>query len=299
MAVSGFGAWLAARRVPRVAFIAGFFHLGLFGVVSTAVVVLSAIVRGWREAAADCVIAGGLLLAFAVVTDGPWQLFALSAGLIWSMAITLGALIGHFGTLILPIQTLLVAAAVGVVVFSVVVGDTAAYWQTVLEAAAVELKEAGVDIANADVLGLWAPLMTGFSAALLIISIMLSLVLGTWWATGAGGPALGPMFRSLRLGNVMGGAAAVAGVATMLGAGPLASDLLLVVATGFMLQGLAVVHWHARARRLPWAMLLAVYLPMFPFLMGPSVAAIAWLLIAAVGFVDNWFMLRRGGENMV
>jgi hypothetical protein len=297
--VSSFGAWLAARRVPRVAFIAGFYQLGLFGVVSTAVVVLSAIAKGWRTAMADCLIAGGLLLVFAVVTGGPWEVFAISASFVWPVAVALGGLTGQFATLTLPVQVLLVVAALGVIVFSAMVGDTSAYWQSVLQAAASELESAGIEIANPEVLELWAPLMTGFTAAMLIVTIMLSLVLGTWWASGAGGLGLGQMFRNLRLGNVVSVAAAVAGIATILTSATVASDLLLVFGTGFMLQGLAVLHWQARARRLPWPLLLAVYLTLFPFLLGPSVAAVAWLLVAGVGFIDNWFMLRRVGGNVV
>ncbi len=74
MAANRFGAWLAARRVPRVAFIAGFFQLGLFGVFSTAVVMLAAIARGWRVAVTDCLLAGALLVGFALAAGGPWQL---------------------------------------------------------------------------------------------------------------------------------------------------------------------------------------------------------------------------------
>lgn len=294
-----FGAWLAERRVPRVAFIAGFFHLGLFGIVSTGVVILAAIARGWRVALTDCLIAGAVLTGFAVLAGQPWQVFALSAGTLWPVAIALGSLTGQFGTLILPVQALLLLAALIVVVFTLSIGDPTAYWVQALGQMADQLESVGVQIGNAEVLASWAPLMTGLMAALAVISMMLALVLGSWWAGAAGGPAFGPMFRRLHLGNVLGIAAAVAGIASLAGGGQLASDLLLVLTTGFVLQGLAVVHWHARARQWPWPLLLLVYLPMIPLLAGPGIAGAAWLAVAAVGFVDNWFVLRRTGENMV
>lgn len=299
MAANRFGAWLAARRVPRIAFIAGFFHLGLFGIVSTGVVMLSAITRGWRVAVTDCLIAGGLLAGFAIAAGGPWQVLVLSAGTLWPVAIGLGSLTGQLGTLTLPIQALLLLASLLVVIFTLAVGDTTAYWADALEVMAAQLQAAGIEVGGADVLAAWAPLMTGLMAALVVISLILALMLGSWWAAAAGGPPFGEMFRRLRLGNVLGAAAALAGIASLAGAGQLASDLLLVLATGFVLQGLAVVHWQVRARRWPWPVLLAVYLPMLPILAGPGVAGATWLAVAAIGFVDNWFVLRRGNENMV
>lgn len=299
MAANRFGAWLAARRVPRVAFIAGFFQLGLFGVFSTAVVMLAAIARGWRVAVTDCLVAGVLLVGFALAAGGPWQLFAWSAGTFWPLAIGLGSLTGQFGTLTLPLQALLVLAAVLVLIFSITVGDTTAYWIGALQAMAAEFEAAGVELGSPDVLAMWAPMMTGLMASLAVISVVLALLLGSWWAAGAGGPSLGPMFRKLRFGNVIGGAAALAGIASIAGGGQLANDLLLVLATGFVLQGLAVVHWYAKVKQWPSPLLLAVYLPMLPILVGPVVAATMWFGVAAVGFVDNWFPLRRGNSNVV
>ena len=89
------------------------------------------------------------------------------------------------------------------------------------------------------------------------------------------------------------------GVASLADGSQLTSDLLLVLATGFVLQGLAVIHWQFHARKWPGAFLLLVYLPMLPVLAGPAVAAGAWLSVAAIGFIDNWFVLRRSNENMV
>lgn len=300
MASTNFGAWLAARRVPRIAFIAGFFHLGLFGVVSTAVVMLAAIARGWRVAVTDCLVAGALLVGFALVAGGPWQVFALSAGAVWPVAIGLGGLTGQFGTLILPLQALLVLAGAAVAAFSLTVGDTTAYWTRALELLAAELEAADMQVlASPEALTAWAPVMTGLTAATAVISMVLALILGSWWAAGAGGPGLGPMFRKLRLGNVIGGAAALAGIASIAGAGQLANDLLLVLATGFVLQGLSVVHWYAKKRQWSWPVLLLVYLPMLPALVGLTVASTVWLAIAAIGFIDNWFPVRRANSNMV
>ncbi|MFQ5636177.1 MAG: hypothetical protein ACE5G3_12715, partial [Gammaproteobacteria bacterium] len=77
--------------------------------------------------------------------------------------------------------------------------------------------------------------------------------------------------------------------------GHLAGSVLLVLAVGFVYQGLAVVHWLVTARGLPWMFLIPVYLPFF---MGASIAVTALFLLAAVGFVDNWYGLRRAGTNV-
>jgi hypothetical protein len=138
--------------------------------------------------------------------------------------------------------------------------------------------------------------MTGLVAASAVSSSLLALVIGAWWAGDAGGPGLGEMFVRLRLGRVVGLATAVLGLLAAVGIDGLPGSLLLVLGTGFAVQGLAVAHWHARARGWPRVLLVLLYLPL---LLGPSVAAVAWFFLASLGFVDNWYSLRRRDEDVI
>ncbi|MFQ5635720.1 MAG: hypothetical protein ACE5G3_10385, partial [Gammaproteobacteria bacterium] len=57
-----------------------------------------------------------------------------------------------------------------------------------------------------------APMMTGMVAASIVMSSMVALIIGAWWAGGSGGPAFRNMFVSIRLGYILGGIAVLAGI---------------------------------------------------------------------------------------
>jgi hypothetical protein len=288
--VAGFGQWLMQRRVPRILLIAALFPAGLFGLVSAGAVVLTAELRGWQLAFQDVTAAMVLLVGVSLVAGGEPLAVVLSASLSWGLALALGSLTGAYGSLVLPVQLLLVAGIAGVLLFHVSVGDTTAFWEQSLARFAEELAAMGVEIGQPDALAVLAPTMTGAVAASAVLASLLALVLGAWWAGAAGGPRFGEMFIELRLGRIVGVLTAVLGILSFAGLGSLPADLLLVVAMGFAAQGLAVVHWQARARDWPKALLVLVYLPL---LLGPSVFALGWFAVAALGFVDNWYPLRR------
>jgi hypothetical protein len=285
-----FGTWLAERRVPRVALIAALLPLGLFGIFSAAIVVCVAQIKGWREAAADCSIALGILLFLtALVGVGAVQLTA-SAASTWFVALGLGGLTGTYGSLTLPLQAIIVLAVAGLLVFVLTVADTTAFWTDFLNDLTQQMVNFGVEFTEPDALFSLAPIMSGMAAASAIASSIAALLLGSWWASGAGSASFREMFLQLRLGYVIGGLAALAGVATLFSFGPLAANLLLILSVGFVFQGLAVVHWQVARRGWPWTVLLVAYLP---FAMGAQLAVSALFVLAAVGFVDNWYGLRR------
>jgi hypothetical protein len=63
-----------------------------------------------------------------------------------------------------------------------------------------------------------------------------------------------------------------------------------VLGIGFVFQGLAVVHWLVAARGLPWVFFIPVYLPLF---LGASLLVLTLFVLATIGFIDNWYGLRR------
>jgi hypothetical protein len=287
---SGIGAWLAKKRIPRIALIAGLLPLGLIGIFSAAIVVCVANLRGWREAAGDCLIAFGILLAMVFVVDVEPLQVLVGAGSTWMIAVALGGLTGTYASLTLSIQALLVLAVLGLIVFAVAVPDSQMFWGEFLTGFVEQMAEFGVQVADPDVLLSLAPVMSGMMAASAIISSLVALLLGSSWASGAGGPAFKKMFLQVRLGYVVGAAAALSGIASVFGFGPEAGNFLLVLSIGFVVQGFAVMHWQVARRGWPWPFLLLVYMP---FLMGSSLAVTALFMLAAVGFVDNWYGLRR------
>lgn len=286
---SGIGAWLAKKRTPRIALIAGLLPLGLMGLFSAAIVVSIANLKGWREAAVDCLIAFGILLAIVFMVGAEPAQVLVGAASTWIIAVALGALTGTYASLTLSIQAIIVIAVLGLVIFALVVPDTVIFWEGFISDFVEQLAGLGVQVADIGILLSLAPVMSGMMAASAIVSSLLALLLGSWWASSAGGPGFREMFLQLRLGYVIGAVAALSGIASVFGLGSEAGNLLLVLSTGFVFQGFAVMHWQVARRGWPWPFLLLVYVP---FVMGSSLAVAALFMLAAVGFVDNWYGLR-------
>jgi hypothetical protein len=172
--------WLASRRATRVGLIAGLLPLGLLGILSAAIVVMVAELKGWREAAIDCLIALGVLLLFMVLLGGDWAQLAATGASAWIAAIALGALTGAYASLTLSLQVILVIAILGVIGFALVVSDPVGFWQKFLTELIGELEQLGVKFAEPDALLQLAPMMTGIISASGITSSILALLLGSW-----------------------------------------------------------------------------------------------------------------------
>ena len=294
--MAGFGGWLLQRRLPRIAMIAFLFPLGLMGIVSAAVVVFVAELKGWRDAGGDCLIALGILVLVAVLLQADTIPVMLRAGSTWIPAVVLGAITGIYGSLTLAMQVILVAVIFGLILFGLWVDDPIVYWQEFITDIAGQLSDLGVEVVEPELLMPLAPLMTGAVGASVVISAVLALLLGSWWASKAGGSRFRQMFTGIRLGHVIGGIAIVSGVATLFDFGQQAPNILLVLGVGFAVQGLSVLHWQAATRQWPGLALAIVYLPL---LLGPSIVVIELFVLATLGFLDNWFGLRRAGEDVV
>jgi hypothetical protein len=294
--MAGWGSWLIEHRATRVVLIAGLFPLGLLSLVSVAVVVFDAESRGWQTTLADCAVALAILTGVVLLAGGNPVPVALSAGGSWLIAGVVGMLTGMYGSLTLPIQALVLIALLSLTLFYLLVPDSAAYWAEFLREFSRQMGELGFQVTDPELLQPLASVMTGMVAGSATLTSVVALFLGTWWGSRAGGPSFRPMFLQIRMGFVIGGVAVLAGLGAMLGAQPFSGNVLLVLAVGLAVQGLAVIHWHAVERSWPRAVFLAVYLPLF---LGPSVALITLFLLTALGFMDNWYGLRRTGKSMV
>lgn len=286
---AGIAGWLAQRRLPRIVLVAGLLPLELLGILSAAIVVMTAALSGWRVAALDCVFALALLGVIFMIGGGPWAQVMINGLATWSIAIVMGSLTGAFGTVTLAIQILLVIAMLGFTVFWISVADPIKFGENFLNQLSAQMAEFKVPVGSSESFLEMAPLVGGVIASMVVLTSIMALFLGNWWAGKVGGHPLGPMFLQLRLGYVIGAIAAVLGITTLVSSGAYAINLLIVLSVGFALQGLAVVHWHIGRRNWPWSAFIPVY---GPLLLGNVFMVVNLLLLAAVGFVDNWFNLR-------
>jgi hypothetical protein len=130
--------------------------------------------------------------------------------------------------------------------------------------------------------------MSGVVIAGSLVFTLVALLLGSAWASRLSAGNYAQQFTELRLGYVIGGLAALAGIAGLFGFG--FDGALLIFGAAFMFHGIAVVAWWAKRRSWPrgWWIGLCI----LPILL-PDLLVITLALFSALGFVDNWYGLRR------
>lgn|GEM_PF-924285 len=301
--MAGFFTWLTAFRLRRVAFIAGLYLLPVTSIISAALVVLIADLKGPAEAGKDMTLAFVVLLATMALTSGEASQvpFLISAALSWSIAMALGGVSYRYRSLTLVVQMAVLLVVTATLLFMLVVGDAAAFWQQWLNSMiadfppelvtelTAELTVQGVTLEQ--VVALMSTIMTPVFAAGLLSSSLLAVLLGLAWACSARGERFGEQYRTLKLGYVIGGLAAVLGIASLLGV-TAAGGLLMVVSVAFVLQGVAVLYCWALHKQWPGAWWAAVVLPLIFMPVMPVPALFVGFGLAATGFIDNWYTLR-------
>ena len=126
-------------------------------------------------------------------------------------------------------------------------------------------------------------------AAAMFWQLVGTLLLGYWWFLLATRQRrFGQEFRRLALGRVLGAIATVLIVLVLALDNELVQNLAPLALLGFVVQGVAVVHAWAHARRLPPALLA----PLYVLLLVPALNVLVVLPLSVVGVVDNWFDLR-------
>lgn len=284
--------WLAAQRARRVVFIAGMFPLPFLGLLSAATVVMTAELNGVKAAATDAGLALLVLAGIAWAAGMDVPLLAVSAVVSWAAWLVLGSVAGRTGSLTLAVQTAVMLALLALAALLVVVGDPAQYWVVLLEQLYGDLLEQGL-LLDAEVdIARQAQFMTGLVIAGSLTGSLLGLLLGTSWAGAVRKDNPLAQFRDLRLGYVIGVLAALVAIAQLLGVET--AGAALIFGAAFMFHGIAVVAWWANELSWPrgWWLgccIIAILLP--------NLFLAALLLLAAVGFVDNWYSLRRNSTG--
>ena len=284
--MAGFATWLAAQRARRVLLIAALFPLPLLGLVSAAIVVMTVQVHGWRETLFDCVLALVVLAGLGFVAGMDMPVLLAGAVISWVIWLLLGTVLATTGSLTLAVQGAVLMTLAAALALVVLVADPAAYWEQVLTELYAQLPQqdfsAGIDIAQQ------ARLMSGVVLAGTLTGGIIALLLGSSLASRIRDGGHAEQFAGLRMGYVIGGLAALAGVAALIGWGP--DGLLLIFGAAFMFHGIAVLAWWARQRGWPGGWWIGLCI--LPILL-PDFLVIVATLFAAIGFIDNWFDLRR------
>ncbi len=299
--MSGFAARLRDHRLLRIATVVLAAVLPLTPVVSGAIVAMTARREGWRLATIDTLTALLVLVGLLQLTSGDVVRPMLSALALWGGALLGGSLLRSFRSVDLAVQALVLLALTGLLVATLTIPDAQGYWQPFLEAL---IKVAGLPQVGglpSEWLGTMATLMHGVFAASLLSTLIPALMLALWLDPDvSNGDAEAGQWRrrflELRLGRVLSLAAFGAAGLILLGFLTLGGGALLVLGTGFVAQGLAIVHWTADQRSWPRIWPLGLY---GTLIFGAPAAGLLLLLLAMAGLLDNAFGLRRRRSNVV
>ena len=260
--------------------------------ISSAVIGLVTLRKGWREGLIVIAGAGVATAVFAVLTPlDPWHA-DLAAAAIWVPVWGLALVLRYTVSLSVTVGSAGIIGAVIVIGTYLTLGDPAQAWRDVL-GRIVELAKQQNEPAVADSLGQIllhaAPHMTGMLIAALVLGLTLSLFLARWWQALLFNPGgFAREFRGLRLGRNFALLSLGALVASMVTSGWVAevtANVLIVLVAIYLVHGMALIHGIVAAKGLRAGWLIAVYV--VTFILPQST-----LLVAAAAFADSWMDIR-------
>ncbi len=216
-------------------------------------------------------------------------------GVLWLPLWVLGWVLREMRSLALATMVAGMLGIIGVLAVYAIVGDVTAWWQQILLSIFEPVMEANGPLADRamvePILADLSKIMTGIVAAGVSLNVLLCLYLARFWQAQLYNPGgFRSEFHALRLGQ---GLALVSLGFIALSLLPLgvvshmAGEIVIVILSLYVIQGLALLHSIVAQRSLHFAWLVVLYLVML-FIMPHLV-----VLVAVMGLVDTWADFRR------
>lgn len=280
--------WIAAYRY-RLAIAAMVLAGAPFLMPFSIGMIALATLRG--DARDGVLVTGGAVVALSLLEPlmpGAFVLAMVTAIVFWLPAVGLATLMARWGSLSLCLQVLTLIGLATVCLFWLSVEDPQAWSLDLLQAYFLPLlQQANAPVESEVALAGMARFMIGSIAASWILTLAVGLIAGRWWQGMLSDDGLlGREFRGHRQGLAIGALAAIIFVAGGLAGYALLQNLVLVLVIMFMLQGLALAHWLVKQKGLKSGWLAGIYFAL------PIGAPWSVVILAAVGFMDNWMSLR-------
>jgi hypothetical protein len=276
--------WVLAQRARLV--IVAIVAAPLLSIVSAALIALETTRKGARWGALSAVFMIGGLVLLAILSRTDALLFAAVGAVCAVTGVAAGGLIRRSGNLVLAFQAAVLICLVVVLLIGVVGFDARPFFQPAIEELVALLPS---DTPQEQVAFVQQRTATILLATAVFLQIIGALLIASWWASlAAGQRRFGHEFRQLKLGRLLGVIATVLVVLGLVFDAPVVQNLTLLAMLGFLLQGVAVLHAWAHAKR--WHPALLV--PMYLLLLMPGLNVLIVLPIGMVGLVDQWFDLR-------
>ena len=263
--------------------------------LSGAVIALVTLRKGPQSGAMVMIGCTAFIGALAYFSFGNATAGLVFLGLLWLPLWILGWVLRETRALALATAVAGVLGMLAVVLMYAFVGDISNWWyQVLLEMFKPAMEQGGVLADPAEVEVILAELskvMTGVAAAGLVLNTILCLYLARFWQALLFNPGgFREEFHGLRLGKglAMLSLAFIAMSLLSLGAvSHMAGEIVIVILSLYILQGLALLHAVVAQREMHVAWLVVTYLLMLFVLPQLTV------LVALIGLVDTWADFRR------
>jgi hypothetical protein len=287
--------WLAENLGGAVVATALLGLLPLLGVgfaffLPGAVPALVVLARDARTGLGVALGASALLGATMLLFGRPMAVGFVYAAWVLVPPLAVALLLRRTESLSLCLQVATLVGALLLVVLHVSFGDPEQFWAPFVRDLAQEMQKHGLpaEMLEGGLAETLARTLWGWVAVLTMLLAMCALFLARWWQTLAVEPGrFGAEFRELRLGRVLGVAAALIVGWSLWGDRPLVDDIGRLFLGALVIVGLAVMHRTVAQGRLSTAWLWVTY----ALLVILPPAAVAGL--AGWGFVDNWLRSQR------
>ncbi|MEY2855007.1 MAG: hypothetical protein RL030_2139 [Pseudomonadota bacterium] len=282
--------WLAGNPVGAVLATGLLGLLPLLGIgvaffLPGAVPALIVLVRGERQGVIVAMGASLLLAATMLLFGRPMAVGFIYSAWVLGPPLLLAILLHRTESMSLCLQVATLVGAVLLVALHGSLGDPQQFWAPFVRDLAQEMKTRGVpmDLEKDGLADTLARTLWGWVAVLTMTLAMCALFLARWWQTlpeRAG--AFGAEFRQIRLGRVLGVAAAVVIGVSLVSDWALVDDIGRLFLGSLVIVGLAAVHRAVSEGKVGSAWLWVTYATLV------LVAPFAVIALAAWGFVDNW-----------
>ncbi|KPJ96257.1 MAG: hypothetical protein AMJ55_02360 [Gammaproteobacteria bacterium SG8_15] len=288
-------AFIMRGQTHAIAITAGFAILSLvfplLGLLSAAAVGLVTLRLGPMNGLLVLLAASVLVTGVAMLTATPLiiptivSLLVLLV-LVWIVAIALRV------TRSLALSVTAVAAIGGffVVVFHLMVGDPAAWWQANFDeffAQATDSMMMDQQMVFQQNLATWSVIMTGFVTMAFLLNVIFSLFIARSWQAALYNPGgFRDEFHGVQFSKQVAIISLVIATLALLPDSAIASiskDLLMLIMMLYVLQGISIVHAIVGMKGLHWAWLVGLYLLV---LLMPQ-------FVAITGYIDTWLDFRK------
>jgi hypothetical protein len=280
--------WIMQRQHRQVTVVAALSLLPFLVLLSSGLLALVTLKKGVREGLMIAALAMALLGGVALASGGnPLQVLE-ATGTMWGPVLLLAGLLGGYRSLNLVFQ---VSAILGIVAVSLVLlwmPDPASELAVLLEPLKQQFSASGQELSQ----GSWDMIfrvMPGVMAGMGVLASLVGVFLGRSWEDALDGQpgSFGAEFRQLRLGRIMTVVSTLVILVAMLTGGLWIENVVWVFVGLLILQGLSLAHYLFGPGGWPGVMLVVLY--------AALALAMQYIvpLLTAMGYLDNWFDLRR------